>query len=62
MKNEKEVYTIVLDIASNTAQFWVYKVNAFAEAFNDIAMRDEEEIETLDKHVIETLKECHVVQ
>ena len=44
LKDGKEIYKIVFDISSSTAQFWIYKANAFAEALNEIAEDDKNEL------------------
>jgi hypothetical protein len=44
LKDGKEIYKIVFDISSSTAQFWIYKANAFAEALNEIAQDDKKEL------------------
>ena len=60
IQDREEVYLIVFNVASNNSQFWIYKSNAFAEAFNDLAFADEEQI--LSPYVKQALQGFKMIQ
>lgn len=59
MQDGDEVYIIVFNVSSNSSQFWIYKSNAFAEAFNDLSFADEKK---LSPFVIEALRGFKMIQ